>query len=162
MTERVERHHAADRDAVAVGADAVEPFGRPQTHEHVGLNNPLLHKRQQIAASTRERRGAAGSVRLLCEFYRVFRILRGYVRKGLHANTPSTRSRVIGKSFTRFPIALNTALAIAPGARTMPDSPRLLARRPRTRRHARRTTRSGASRCVGTTEARVSGSLARS
>src|SRR4051812_2990932 len=155
----IEGHQAADRQAACRRRpDLVEPFDRLQADEHVWRNQPLLHHPEQVAAAASDRDRSAGAVRLGDEGHRVRDVAWPGVGESLHARSPlparaaTIFSRVIGRSFMRTPIALNTALATAAGDGTLLDSPMLLAPKgPSPSSDSMKITSiSGASRCVAT------------
>src|SRR5579871_226149 len=91
-------------------------------HKHIGFDHMLFDHSEQVAATAGRNR--IGFAELL---HRIFHIARIDVREAFHASTPRSLSREIGKSFTRFPIALKIAFATAAGDGMIVGSPNVLA-----------------------------------
>jgi hypothetical protein len=69
------------------------------------FDQALFHHAEQVAAAA-HRILPTRFLQLPGELNRVFQVARIHIGKGLHASTPRILSRVIGKSRTRFPMAL--------------------------------------------------------
>src|SRR6185436_11323541 len=130
LHERGQRDAGADAETGPGGLDLVEAADRLQVDEHVGFDDAVLHQvEERRAAGERERAGAEGLDGL-------FLGLRALVGEGFHGGSPyffaraeRTRRGVNGRSPTRTPTALVTALAIAAapgmyGGSPMPMTPR--------------------------------------
>ena len=120
-----ERHQPADPQfgrSRHDGGQAVRSGKRPEVHEDVGRRQVVLDHPEQVAAAADRGRPAT-----LQTLHGVGQACRIHVGERSHASASSTRSRVIGSSRSRRPVALNTALPMAATTGMIGGSPTFFA-----------------------------------